>query len=64
MVQRVIENSGIPTVLIAALPTVANQAGTPRSIAPDVSMGANAGEPNNERHQKEILKKSLQRLVV
>lgn len=47
IVQRAIEEAGIPTILIAALPPVVRQNGTPRAVAPLVPMGANAGEPNN-----------------
>ena len=40
-----IEAAGIPTIIIAALPPVVRQTGTPRAVAPRVPMGANAGEP-------------------
>lgn len=59
LVQRCIENIGIPTVLIAALPPIAQQQGAPRTAAPRVPMGANAGEPNNIVMQKNILRDSL-----
>ena len=45
--QRAIEEAGIPTIIIAALPPVVRQAGTPRAVAPLVPMGANAGAPND-----------------
>ena len=45
--QRAIEEAGIPTIIIAALPPVVRQTGTPRAVAPRVPMGANAGEPHN-----------------
>ena len=32
--QRAIEEAGIPTIIIAALPPVVRQAGTPRAVAP------------------------------
>lgn len=63
LVQRAIEESGIPTIVIAALPPVVKQAGTPRAVAPLVPMGANAGEPNNAEMQREILKETLRQLV-
>ena len=61
--QRVIEQAGIPTIIIAALPPVARQAGTPRAVAPMVPMGANVGEPNNIEMQKGILFDTLKQLI-
>ncbi|SDX52179.1 D-proline reductase (dithiol) PrdB [Tepidimicrobium xylanilyticum] len=63
ILQRVIEENGIPTILIAALPPVARQNGSPRIVAPKVPMGANAGEPNNIKMQTNIVKDSLEQLV-
>lgn len=63
LVQRAIEESGIPTIVIAALPPVVRQTGTPRAVAPLVPMGANAGEPHNEEMQKDILKATLSQLI-
>lgn len=60
--QRAIEEAGIPTVIIAALPPVVRQSGSPRVSAPLVPMGANAGEPNNVDMQKAITKETLQLL--
>ena len=60
--QRAIEEIGIPTVIIAALPPVVRQAGTPRAVAPLVPMGANAGEPHNVEMQTGIVKGALQAL--
>ena len=57
--QRVIEGAGIPTILIAALPPIARQAGTPRASAPMVPIGANAGAPNDPEMQYHILKDTL-----
>ena len=57
--QRAIESVGIPTIIIAALPPVVRQQGTPRAVAPRVPMGANAGEPNNVEMQTGILKDTL-----
>ncbi|MGF6989883.1 hypothetical protein M2145_001433 [Lachnospiraceae bacterium PF1-21] len=60
--QRAIEEAGIPTIIIAALPPVVRQTGTPRASAPLVPMGANAGEPNNPEQQTEIVKATLELL--
>jgi len=62
-VQRAIEEAGIPTIVIAALPPVVRQAGSPRAVAPLVPMGANAGEPNNIEMQTDILADTLDKLV-
>ena len=61
--QRAIEEAGIPTIIIAALPPVVRQTGTQRAVAPLVPMGANAGEPNNVEMQTEIVKATLEQLV-
>ena len=61
--QRAIEEAGIPTIIIAALPPVVRQTGTPRAVAPLVPMGANAGEPNNVEMQTEIVNATLEQLV-
>lgn len=61
--QRAIEEAGIPTIIIAALPPVVRQNGTPRAVAPLVPMGANAGEPNNIEMQANILKDTLNKLI-
>ena len=58
--QRAIESAGIPTVIIAALPPVVRQTGTPRATAPLVPMDANAGAPHNIEMQTHIVKDSLQ----
>jgi D-proline reductase (dithiol) PrdB len=62
-VQRAIEEIGIPTIIVAALPPVVRQNGSPRAVAPLVPMGANAGEPNNVEMQTNILKDTLTKLV-
>jgi len=62
-VQRAIEEAGIPTILIAALPPVVRQNGTPRATAPLVPMGANAGEPLNIEQQTNIVKDTLAQLI-
>lgn len=61
--QRAIEEAGIPTITIAALPPVVRQNGTPRAVAPLVPMGANAGEPNNKEMQMHILRDTLEELI-
>lgn len=62
IVQRAIESVGIPTIIIAALPPVVRQAGTPRAVAPMVPMGANAGAPHDVEMQTAIVKAALQQL--
>ena len=62
IVQRAIVEIGIPTIIIAALPPVVRQNGTPRATAPIVPMGANAGEPHNIEMQTGIVKDTLQAL--
>lgn len=49
--------------MIAALPPVVRQNGSPRAVAPLIPMGANAGEPNNPEMQRGILKGALEQLV-
>lgn len=61
--QRAIESVGISTIIIAALPPVCKQQGSPRAISPTVPMGANAGEPNNPEMQTTIVKAALKQLV-
>ncbi|CAK7039410.1 hypothetical protein KQI38_16970 [Tissierella carlieri] len=63
IVQRAIEEAGIPTIIIAALPPVVRQNGTPRAVAPLVPMGANAGAPNDIEMQYNICKESLRKLI-
>ena len=64
LVQRAIEAAGIPTIIIAALPPVVRQTGSPRAVAPLVPMSANAGEPNNREMQYNIVKDTLEQLEV
>jgi len=59
VVQRAIEKAGIATCMIAALPPVTRQQGTPRAVAPHVPMGANAGEPSNIEMQTAIVEEAL-----
>lgn len=63
IVQRAIEEAGIPTIIIAALPPVVRQSGTPRAVAPLVPMGANAGAPNDVEMQYNICRDALIKLV-
>lgn len=49
--------------MIAALPPVVKQTGTPRAVAPLVPMGANAGRPNDLEMQINILRDTLKQLV-
>lgn len=63
IVQREIEKAGIPTIIIAALPPVVRQSGTPRAVAPLVPMGANAGAPNDIEMQYNICRDALLKLV-
>ena len=60
--QRAIESVGIPTIIIAALPPVVKQTGTPRAVAPLVPMGATAGAPHNVEQQTAIVKATLEQL--
>lgn len=60
--QRAIESVGIPTIIIAALPPVVRQAGTPRAVAPLVPMGANAGAPHDIEMQTAICRDTLLQL--
>ena len=61
--QRAIEQAGIPTIIITALPPVTRQNGSPRAVAPLVPMGANAGAPHDNEMQRDILRESLVQLV-
>lgn len=63
IVQRAIEEIGISTIIIAALPPIAKQQGAPRIAAAHVPIGSNAGEPNNIEMQTSILKDSLNLIV-
>jgi D-proline reductase (dithiol) PrdA len=62
ILQRAIEAAGIPTVLVAALPTIAAQLGSPRVAAPDTPMGATMGGPDDPAQQSRILRASLRLL--
>lgn len=49
-------------MIIAALPPVVRQNGSPRAVAPHIPMGANAGEPHNVEMQTGIVKGALNAL--
>lgn len=49
--------------MIAALPPICRQQGSPRAVAPNVPMGANAGEPHNKEMQTAIVKEALKQVV-
>jgi hypothetical protein len=62
VLQRAIESAGIPTVLVASLPIVAEQLGAPRIAATDTPMGAPLGAPRDVAQQTRILLRSLKLL--
>jgi len=59
VLQRLIEQAGIPTVIIASLPTVAAQLGAPRIATADTPMGAALGAPHDTAQQHRILTAAL-----
>ena len=61
--QRLVELAGIPTVIIASLPTVAQQSGAPRILSVDTPMGAALGQPGNSTQQTAILTAALDLLA-
>ncbi len=61
--QRLIELAGIPTVIIASLPTIAQQSGAPRILSVDTPMGAALGQPGNATQQTTILTAALDLLA-
>jgi hypothetical protein len=61
--QRALEEAGIPTAIIASLPSVAAQAGAPRILAVDTPMGAALGQPDNPEMQRAILSAALDLLA-
>lgn len=63
IVQRAIEEAGVPNIIMAALFPVARQSGTPGCTASIVPMGANVGETNNVEMQKGIFRDVLIQLV-
>ena len=61
--QRAIEEAGIPTIIIAALPPVVRQTGTPRAVAPLVPMGATPTALSKIKEQQtQIVKATLEQL--
>ncbi len=60
--QRLVELAGIPTVIIASRPTVAQQSGAPRILFVDTPMGAALGQPGNSTQQTKILTAAIDTL--
>jgi hypothetical protein len=58
-VQRAVEDAGLPSVIIASLPTIAAQSGAPRVLAVDTPMGAALGAPNDADQQRDILAQAI-----
>ena len=58
-----VEGSGIPTIIISALPDISIRCGAPRGVAPIVPIGANAGAPNHPNQQRDILRAALNNLI-
>jgi D-proline reductase (dithiol) PrdB len=63
IIQRAVEGSGIPTIIISALPDISIRCGAPRGVSPIVPIGANAGAPNYPGQQRDILKAALLNLA-
>lgn len=63
VLQRLVEQAGIPTVIIASLPAVAAQLGAPRIAATDTPMGAALGAPHDTAQQRRVLTAALDLLV-
>jgi hypothetical protein len=62
VLQRLVEQTGIPTVIIASLPTGAAQLGAPRIATADTPMGAELGAPHDTAQQHRILTAALRML--
>jgi hypothetical protein len=58
-VQRAVEEAGLPSVIIASLPTIAAQSGAPRVLAVDTPMGAALGDPADPEQQRAILAQAV-----
>ena len=63
VLQRLVEQAGVPTVIIASLPAVAAQLGAPRIAATDTPMGAALGAPHDTAQQRRVLTAALDLLV-
>ncbi len=62
IIQREIEMTGIPTVLITVAPDQSSQAGPPRSIAPyHFKLGNSLGGPDQNALQRKVLLDALRR---
>jgi D-proline reductase (dithiol) PrdA len=59
VLQRAIEEAGIPTVMVASLPTICAQLGAPRIGATDTPMGAVFGPPGDAKGQRRVLRQAL-----
>jgi hypothetical protein len=57
--QRAVEEAGLPSVIIASLPTIAAQSGAPRVLAVDTPMGSALGDPADPAQQRTILAAAL-----
>ena len=62
ILQREIEGAGIPTVIVASLPTIAAQLGAPRVAATDTPLGAAFGAPGDPDAQRQALLEALRLL--
>jgi hypothetical protein len=62
-VQRALEEAGLPTVIVASLPTIAAQSGAPRILAVDTPMGSALGAPRDADGQRAILAAALRLLA-
>lgn len=56
---RAVEEAGIPTVIVASLPSVCRQAGAPRVLAVDTPMGAALGAPGDGAQHARIVRAAL-----
>jgi hypothetical protein len=61
-VQRAVEEAGLPSVIIASLPTIAAQSGASRVLAVDTPMGAALGDPANPEQQRAVLADAIRLL--
>jgi D-proline reductase (dithiol) PrdA len=59
VLQRAIEEAGIPTVMVASLPAIAAQLGAPRIASTDTPMGAVFGMPGDAEGQRRALLEAL-----
>lgn len=57
--QRAVEEAGLPSVIIASLPTIAAQSGAPRVLAVDTPMGSALGDPRDPEQQRALLAEAI-----